>query len=208
LNKLFCKKILMPRIIAIATLVLLVEFTPAATVILNPSFENSDMSAWTRTAITGIRPWSRGAASPQDGSWYVFAPDDASISQTFAPIRGNEIYQFTLWVDRPTTANMFIELTYLDGSSSGQINMNDSTGPGWGSFDVLPSIEPSKELNGFSVTKLGTGSARLDNFQLTLVPEPSTLSFLGSGLALIFRRKRQQVMSRDPQPLRSCSSIS
>ena len=183
---------------------MLVEFSSAATVILNPSFEDSDMSAWTRTAITGIRPWGRGSASPQDGSWYVFAPDEASISQTFVPILGSEIDHFSLWVDRPVTANMFFQLSYSDGSSSGQINMNDNTGPGWGSFDVRPSIDPFKQLNGFSVTKLGTGSARLDSFQLTVVPEASSVAFLGLGFALILRRKRPN-NSRLEQPAISTS---
>lgn len=175
----------------IFTLFLFSGLSPAATVILNPSFEDSDMSAWTRTEISGIRPWGRGSASPQDGSWYVFTIDEATISQTFGPVRGSEIDHFTFWVDRPTTANMFIELSYLDGSSSGQINMDASTGPAWGSFDALPLVNPTKQLSGLSVTKLGTGTARLDGFQLTAVPEVSTLAFLSPCLLLILRRKRQ-----------------
>lgn len=175
----------------IFTLFLLAGLSPAATVILNPSFEDSDMSAWTRTAITGIRPWSLGSASARDGSWFVFTVNEASISQTFGPVRGSEIDHFTLWVDRPTTAKIFIELLYLGGSTSGQINMEASTGPGWRLFDAQPLVDPSKQLNGISVTKLGTGTARLDGFKLTVVPEVSTLAFLSPCLALFLKRKRQ-----------------
>ena len=169
---------------------MLVEFSSAASLILNPSFEDSDMSAWTRTEITGIRPWGRGAASPQDGSWFVFTVNEASISQTFTPTLGSDVGNFSFWVDRPLTANMFLELSYADGSSSGLIDLNAATGPGWTSFDALPSIDQAKLLNGFTVTKLGTGTARLDNFQVSAVPEASTMTFLGLGLALALRRKR------------------
>jgi hypothetical protein len=186
----------MQRTLAILAFVALTEFSAAATIILNPSFEDSDMSAWTRTAISGIRPWGRGSASPQDGNWYIFAPDEASISQSFGSILGGEVDQFTFWVDRPTTANMFVELAYADGTSSGQVSMDGSTGPGWGLFDAKTLIDPSKMLNGITVTKLGTGSARLDNFQLAVVPEPTTSIFLILGTSLILRRKRHNKSRR------------
>jgi hypothetical protein len=181
----------MPRIIAIATLVLLGELCPAATVILNPSFEDSDMSAWTRAAITGIRPWSRGSATAPDGSWYVFTIDEASISQSFPSVLGAEVSEFTFWVDRPTTANMFIELSYQDGSKSGRISINGDTAPGWGLYDALPLVETLKQLTTISIIKTGTGTARLDNFKLVAVPEASTVAILIPGLALILRHKRQ-----------------
>jgi hypothetical protein len=178
------------RTLIILAIVTLTEFSTAATIILNPSFEDSDMSAWTRTAISGIRPWSRGSASPQDGNWYISAPDEASISQSFGSILGGEVDQFSFWVVRPTTANMFVELAYADGTSSGQLSMDGSTGPGWGLFDAKALIEPSKMLNGFTITKLGIGSARLDNFQLAVVPEPTTSALVILGASLILRRKR------------------
>jgi hypothetical protein len=189
-------KFTMQRTLVILAIVALTEFCPAATIILNPSFEDSDMSSWTRTALSGIRPWGRGSASPQDGDWYVFAPDEASISQSFVSILGGEVNQFSFWVDRPTTANMFVELTYADGTSSGQVSIDGSTGPGWGLFDAKPLIDATKMLDGFTVTKLGTGSARLDNFQLTVVPEPTTSALLILGTTLIIKRKRHNKTRR------------
>jgi hypothetical protein len=181
----------MPNLLPIALLICLLEVSSAAVLILNPSFESSDMSAWNRTAITGIRPWGRGSASAQDGSWYVFTVDEASISQSFASILGAEVTTFTFWVDRPTTANMFSELSYLDGSSSGRVSINGGTAPGWGQYVALSLVEPTKQLTGLSIIKTGTGTARLDNFQLVAVPEASTVAILIPGLALIMRRKRQ-----------------
>ena len=181
----------MPNLLPIALLICLLEVSSAAVLILNPSFESSDMSAWNRTAITGIRPWGRGSASAQDGSWYVFTVDEASISQSFSSILGAEVTAFTFWVDRPTTANMFIELSYQDGSSSGRVSINGGTAPGWGLYDALSLVEPTKQLTGLSIIKTGTGTARLDNFQLVAVPEASTVALCIPGLGLLLRRKRQ-----------------
>jgi hypothetical protein len=180
----------MPNLLPIALLICLLEVSSAAILILNPSFESSDMSAWNRTAITGIRPWGRGSASAQDGSWYVFTVDEASISQSFSSILGAEVTAFTFWVDRPTTANMFIELSYQDGSSSGRVSINGGTAPGWGLYDALSLVEPTKQLTGLSIIKTGTGTARLDNFQLVAVPETSTVALCIPGLGLLLRRKR------------------
>lgn len=190
----------MPSLLPIAILICLLEVGSAAVLILNPSFESSDMNSWNRTAITGIRPWGRGSASAQDGSWYVFTVDEASISQSFSSILGAEVTAFTFWVDRPTTANMFIELTYQDGSSSGRVNINGGTGPGWGKYDALSIVEPTKQLTGLSIIKTGTGTARLDNFQLVAVPEASTVALCIPGLALLLRRKRQNKSCRTNRP--------
>lgn len=190
----------MPSLLPLTALLCLLEGSSAAVLLLNPSFESSDMSAWNRTAITGIRPWGRGSASAQDGLWYVFAVDEASISQTFSPVLGAEVTTFSFWVDRPMTANMFIELSYQDGSSSGLVSINGGTAPGWGQFGALSLVEPSKQLTGLSIIKTGTGTARLDNFQLVAVPEASTVPLCIPGLGLLLRRKRQNKSCRANRP--------
>jgi hypothetical protein len=190
----------MPNLLPIALLICLLEVSSAAVLILNPSFESSDMSAWSRTAITGIRPWSRGSALAQDGSWYVFTVDEASISQSFSSILGAKVAALTFWVDRPTTANMFVELSYQDGSSSGRVGINGGTASGWGLYDALSLVEPTKQLTGLSIIKTGTGAARLDNFQLVAVPEASTVALCVPGLGLLLRRKRQNKPWRTNRP--------
>jgi hypothetical protein len=85
---------------------------------------------------------------------------------------------------------MFIELSYQDGSSSGRVSINGGTAPGWGLYDALSLVEPTKQLTGLSIIKTGTGTARLDNFQLVAVPETSTVALCIPGLGLLLRRKR------------------
>jgi hypothetical protein len=167
------------------------SISPASTVLLNPSFEDSDMSPWTRTAISGIRPWVRGSASPQDGGWYVFTTDEASIEQTFGSIVGSSITEFSFWIDRPTSSTIFVELLFSGGGTSGQTDITSVTGAGWGQYDVLPLVDPADNITGIKVTKLGTGTTRLDNFQLTVVPEPQTGVLIAVGLMVLLKQRRR-----------------
>ncbi len=147
------------------------------------------MSPWTRTAISGIRPWGRGSATPQDGVWYVFAPDEALIEQSFGSILGSSITEFSFWIDRPASSAVFVELLLAGGGTSGQTDISSGTGPGWGQYDVLPLIDPTDSITGIRVTKLGTGSTRLDNFQLNFVPEPQTGALLAGALLVILKQR-------------------
>ena len=181
----------MPKLLPLLPFLCLIKASSAAVLVLNPSFENFDIAPWTRTAISGIRPWSLGSAGPQHGTSYVFAVDEAVISQNFSPVLGSGVGVFTFWVDRPESANMFIEFFYQDGSQSGRLSINGGTGPGWGQFNALPLVEPEKRLTGFSVVKTGTGTARLDHFQVESVPEPSSAALAIPALALLLKRRRQ-----------------
>ena len=172
-------------------LLCLAETCPASTVLLNPSFEDSDMRPWTRTAISGIRPWSLGSASPQDGSWYVFAVYDASIEQSFGAIRGSNITEFSFWVDRPEASMVFVEILLEGGATSGQIDISSVTGSGWSQYDVLPLVASTDNVTGIRVTKLGDGITSLDNFQLTVVPEPGNAVLLGGGLLVLLKQRRR-----------------
>jgi hypothetical protein len=108
-----------PMRYALIPLLCLADICHGTTVLLNPSFEDSDMSPWTRTAISGIRPWGLGSASPQDGTWYVFAVDEASIEQSFGSIPGSSVTEFSFWIDRPESSTVFVELLFSGGATSG-----------------------------------------------------------------------------------------
>jgi len=136
----------------------------------NPDFENADMSAWVRTAISGIRPWGIGSADPYSGAKYVFTVNEASIQQSFSPIRGNDLRFLSFWTDRPETASLSLELFYSDSSSSGMIDLNSRTSTGWDRVDAISYVDKNRSLNGIKVTKLGTGTARLDNFLISTNP--------------------------------------
>lgn len=138
-----------------------------ASLLVNPNFEDQDMSAWTREAISGIRPWSIGSATPQSGSRYVFTVDEAKISQTFASVSVDAIEEFSFWVDRPATATLLIEVFYQDGESSGIIDISSATDAGWNKYEAKTLLVQQKNLTGIQITKLGSGTVRLDNFRLT-----------------------------------------
>jgi hypothetical protein len=174
------------------SLLCLAGICPASTTLLNPSFEESDMSPWTRTAISGIRPWSLGSASPQDGSRYVFAADEASIEQSFGAILGSSITEFSFWIDRPASSTVLIELLFARGTTSGQTDISSVTGSGWWQYNVFSLVNPTDNITGIRVTKLGTGTTRLDNFRLSVVPEPQTGVLLAAGLLALLKQRRRR----------------
>ena len=166
----------------------------ASTILLNPDFEGDDLSAWERTAITGIRAWSVGTALPQSGSRYLFTNDDSIITQNFSPILGSNVAEFSFWLDRPAflTLSISLEFFYTSGVSSGQIVIPRDLNAGYEQIDVLPLIDTSRGLTGFSLTKAGPGTVRIDNFALSTIPEPSVflMSIIGM-MNLLSCRKRQ-----------------
>jgi len=161
-----------------------------STVLLNPSFEDDDMTQWTRTAISGIRPWGRGAAGPHDGNWYVFTVNEASIEQSFSPILGTNIIELNFWVQRPSLADMFVELVFAGGGPSKRIDIPSDFGNGWRQYDVLPHVDPWDTISAIRITKLGSGVARLDDFHFNVVPEPKSMILTVGGLLANLRRKR------------------
>ena len=157
-----------------------------ATLLVNPDFEEQDMSAWTQEAISGIRPWSIGSATPQSGSRYVFTVNEARISQTFDPVNTTSIGEFSFWVDRPSTATLYIEIFYESDESSGVIDISSATQAGWNKYEAMGLLDLEKNITGVQVTKLGSGTVRLDNFRLKQKEPSATISVDGDVIMIDF----------------------
>jgi len=182
-----------------------------STVLINPSFEIGDIGAgdgWDREPIIGARPWFRSSTLAHDGDWCVaIAPaTDASIGQSFGAILGSEIQEFSFWLYQDPIASLALELFYVDGPSSGQIDIGTDLDGVWVIRDVGGLVDPSRELMRFRITKTGLGDARLDGFTLAVVPEPQTFSLAILGATLLGYRRRPNkavVDNRLPAPSRS-----
>lgn len=140
-------------------------------VLLNPNFEDADMTPWVRTAITGIRPWSIGRA-PQSGTQNVFTVESSSIRQNFAATKGYRFCEFTFWAQRPSTATMAVTIHYSNGQSSEPFTLNSLIQTAWTKVDIMPLIGLHDDLVGIEIIKTGSGTARLDNFHAIAFPGP------------------------------------
>ena len=170
----------------ITTLVLVCSQALNANILVNADFEDLDMSAWNREAISGIRPWSIGSASPQSGSRYVFTVDEAKLSQTFAATSGASIDEFSFWLDLPDTATLQLEIFYENEETSGVIGISSGGLSGWSKYDATTLIDQGKSLTGIQITKTGLGTVRLDNFILKEKVPSTTLSINGDFVAVEF----------------------
>ena len=180
---------------AISLLLLAAGFAQGSTILIDPDFEigGSRDGDWTRELFVGARPWFRSSLSPQSGSWSagMVSYTEGAIGQTFSPILGGAIIEFSFWGYRRDSADILIDLFYGDGTSSGTSSISASLGESWTFFDATTLVDDTRALTGFTITKLGEGTAGLDNFSLAVVPEPETaILFALSGLLVATNRSR------------------
>jgi hypothetical protein len=193
------------KIITLAFFFVLSASIAAAQILLNPDFEDG-IAPWERVAISGIRPWSIGSADPQSGEFYVFTFGEASLTQTFGPVSVSLIESMFFWVDRENPATLYLELLYDGGTTSTPVEITSDTDSGWGLFDATDLLQAGRSLSGIRIIKLGSGTVRLDNFNLILNKPELKISLSGENIVINFLGILQESTDLvawediDPQP--------
>ena len=167
-----------------------------STVLIDPDFETGRTreGEWNIGLITGARPWFRSSSGvPPGGQWHaaIVSHTEGSIGQSFLPILGSDVVEFSFWAFQDPAATISIELFYADGSTSGETTISPFISDTWTFVQATPLIEADREFSGFRITKLGEGVSGLDNFELMTVPESrsATLTLIGATV-IIGKRSR------------------
>jgi len=146
--------------------------------------------------------WYKGGGAPgaqgnkiMDANMYVQTADGATSGQsvTFTGVvTSNTLFGHTDSLGNSWTSVAFIKDFAADYSSFTQTTV--SLTPGVFSITQAISADPSHHVQ-YGFETIGscvwaTDAAQFGNIQLQAVPEPATLAFLGTGLALVARRRR------------------
>lgn len=197
--------------VATVTLSLLLANAPGARAnsILNGGFETGHFDDWTAVPAPEDSMFFVNGSNSHSGryaAWFgAVAPVDETITQTIDTVAG-DIYAIDFWVAHGATDwsndfNVYWDgtpiLTIVNANSFGYTEysfLETAVGPistlQFGARDILSFYY----LDDVSVTLSPTSPSLLDETPQSpaTIPEPLSLTILGSGLGLLARRRRTQ----------------
>lgn len=165
-----------------------------ANILVNPGFETGDMAPWVVGFSGGIDDW-HVVAGGHSGAFSATAAGNAQIRQDFAPIAGSDVSMISFWLMHPNqgSAPSAVDLFYDDFTFDE--NLVATTSTDWEFFDVTSFVDTSKNLVAIGIWGYSSGNGEadrtnLDDVDIEVVPEPTTLlGMAGMGLLLLKRRK-------------------
>jgi hypothetical protein len=164
----------------------------------NSGFESGELFPWrTGSKFTHLQEWTVTDSDSQSGIFSARAVGDVGLRQDFtSPVDAIDITELTFWVKTPN-ANQ--ELAIVWHLSGGTVHQTGVVGrQEWTFIDATPRINRNMtdimavEFFGYSTNNLASAVTFYDSFQLSVVPEPSTIALsLGAVLCALLRPDRK-----------------
>ena len=157
--------------------------------IANPGFETGDTTGWTFAAASQGSDFSVAADDPHSG---VFAADFGatsigfydSISQNLTTTAGQSAL-VTFWLANDATPANDFQVLWNGSVVIDILNSNPFPYRLFSFIAPTPSSSSTLMFRGYQIP----GFFHLDDVSAQTAPEPASLVLLGSGLALLVRRK-------------------
>jgi hypothetical protein len=183
--------------IAVALLLSVVPVTAhAVPIVTNGGFETGDLTGWTATGADLAAAWLTGTVegTSHSGQYFFIGFDNsgfATLSQTVATAVGG-LYSFSFFSNTNVPGAAGNILRYQIGSGSIVTVPNSFAWAETVTTFVATSV--ATEIQFYFETDPGTGTHRLDDVSVGVeaIPEPTTLSLLGLGLAGLAAARRRR----------------
>ena len=169
--------------------------------IINGDFESGSLSPWVNPQNYPGK-WAIDTAKTHSGNFSAHTETGPgggvyALQQSFSPILVDNIIAFNYWYYAETSlerADIAVGLWFTDGSYK-QDYMWGITLNKWTNRDVMPTLS---QFSGKYLEKIGiydtvATSTWIDDVQMEVIPEPSTIFMFGLGVPILsgfLRRKK------------------
>lgn len=150
-------------------------------VVRRGGFEGTEFAPWYQDRAFGdFRSWRIGTHEPAEGLQDAFCLGRVELRQNLSPVPVNEIREFSFAAQQQFT-NMgpaWVEVFYLDGTSTGFIEVPLKGKFVWQTVDILPVLDNTKILSGVSVFGIPANTLSIDNFRIVPLAEKLSIGML------------------------------